>query len=451
MTEFKTPNSKLPTSNSQLQAPNFQLPASDFELRSEEVQDILTKVPNWMIRWGTFLIFGIILLLLFTSWFIKYPDVVTSEIIITTNTPPEKLVAKVNGKIQAILIEDKQHVKGNTPLAVIENAANYKDVFLLKQTIENINLDKSEFPFEKFATAQLGEIESSFAIFQKEYIANHLNQKLKPYSVETNAQGYEKTQLGERLELLMAQKSITQSELELEKKDLNRQETLFKKGVISAQEMEKKRLQFLQVEKNYKSLLSSISQTKSSINDLKRNKETTQINENKETTNLETNVLQSFYKLKKAIKDWELNYVFMSSDAGIVSFLQIWSVNQNITAGENMFAIIPTQQNGFIGKLKAVAQNSGKIKENQRVNIRLANYPDKEFGILNGKVKRISLTPDKDGNLLIDIALPNGLETSYKKKILFQQEMRGSAAIITEDLRLIERIFYQFRSMYQVE
>jgi hypothetical protein len=43
------------------------------------------------------------------------------------------------------------------------------------------------------------------------------------------------------------------------------------------------------------------------------------------------------------------------------------------------------------------------------------------------------------------------LETSYKKKILFQQEMRGSAAIITEDLRLIERIFYQFRSMYQVE
>jgi len=93
MTEFKTSNAKLPVSNS-------QLPAPDFELRSEEVQDILTKVPNWMIRWGTFLIFGIILLLLFTSWFIRYPDVVTSEIIITTNTPPEKLVAKVNGKFK---------------------------------------------------------------------------------------------------------------------------------------------------------------------------------------------------------------------------------------------------------------------------------------------------------------------------------------------------------------
>ncbi len=404
-----------------------------------------------MIRWGTILIFGIILLLLFTSWFIRYPDIVSSEIIITTNTPPEKLVAKVNGKIQAILIEDKQQVKANTPLAIIENAANYKDVFLLKATIENINLDKSEFPFEKFKKAQLGEIEASFAMFQKQYIADNLNKKLKPFNVDTNAQGYEKTQLAERLDLLIAQKSINENELQIHKIDLNRQETLFKKGVISAQEIEKQRLSYLQAEKSYKNLLSSISQTKSAINDLKRNNQTTQINENKENTNLETNVLQAFYQLKKAIKDWELNYVFLSSDEGIVTFLQIWSVNQNITAGENMFAIIPTHQNGFIGKLKAAALNSGKIKENQRVNIRLANYPDKEFGIVKGKVKRISLTPDKDGNLLMDIALPKGLETSYKKKIQFQQEMRGSADIITEDLRLIERIFYQFRSMYNQE
>lgn len=424
---------------------------TNFQLRSEEVQDILTKVPNWMIRWGTVLIFGIILLLLFTSWFIRYPDVVRSEIIITTNTPPEKLVAKVNGKIQAILIHDKEQVKANTPLAVIENSANYNDVFLLKSTVESINLEKSEFPFEKFATAQLGEIEASYAVFQKEYIANRLLKDLKPYNVDTKAQGYEKTQLAERLNLLIEQKSITEKELQLQKTDLNRQESLFKKGVISAQEIEKQRLSFLQSEKNYKNLLSAISQIKSSINDLKRNHQTTQINENKENTNLETNVLQSFYKLKKAIKDWELNYVFRASDEGIVTFLQIWSVNQNISAGENMFAIIPTHQNGFIGKLKAAALNSGKIKENQRVNIRLTNYPDREFGIVKGKVKRISLTPDKDGNLLMDIALPNGLETSYKKKIQFQQEMRGSADIITEDLRLLERIFYQFRSMYQVE
>ena len=104
-----------------------------FELRSEEVQDILTRVPHWMIRWGTVLIFAIICMLFFVSWFLKYPDVVSTEISITTSIPPEKLVGKTTGRIEAILVKDKEKVAKNTPLAIIENAANYKDVFILKK------------------------------------------------------------------------------------------------------------------------------------------------------------------------------------------------------------------------------------------------------------------------------------------------------------------------------
>ncbi|MNY58537.1 hypothetical protein D3C86_1948840 [compost metagenome] len=85
----------------------------------------------------------------------------------------------------------------------------------------------------------------------------------------------------------------------------------------------------------------------------------------------------------------------------------------------------------------------------QRVNIRLANFPDREFGVLKGEIKNISLVPDKEGNLLIDVALPNGLKTSYNKQIAFQQEMKGNAEIVTEDLRLIERILYQFKSIFE--
>jgi len=79
----------------------------------------------------------------------------------------------------------------------------------------------------------------------------------------------------------------------------------------------------------------------------------------------------------------------------------------------------------------------------------LANYPDREFGIITGNIKAISLTPDKECNLLIDVSLPNGLATSYKKQILFQQEMAGTSDIVTEDLRLIERLLYQFRDIFR--
>lgn len=421
----------------------------EIELRSEEVQEILTRVPHWMIRWGSVMVLLILLSLFFISWLIKYPDVITTQIVITTNIPPEKLVAKGPGKIEAILVADNATILKNTPLAVIENSANYKDVFLLKSIVDTINSEINKFPFEKLKSAQLGEIESFFAVFQKESIANDLNAKLQPYHVEGTAQSYEAIQLKERLSLLESQKSNNQSELVLQKSDLDRYDVLFKKGIIAAQELEKHKLTFLQVERNYKSLLSTISQLKSFLNELNKNSKTTQINESKENVNLERNIIQAFYGLKKAIKDWELNYILRSSIDGKVSFLQLWAENQTVNAGDNVFAVIPTNDNGYIGKVKAPAQNSGKIKVGQTVNIRLANYPDREFGIINGIIKAISLTPDKDGNLLINVSLPKGLETSYKKQIVFQQEMSGTADIITEDLRLIERLLYQFRAVFK--
>lgn len=421
----------------------------DFELRSEEVQEILTRVPHWMIRWGSLVILFILLSLFAVAYMIKYPDIVSTQIIITTHTPPQKVVARVSGKIESILVQDKMRVQKNTPLAVIENSASYKDVFLLKSILDTLNLKSIQFPFEKLKLAQLGEVENAFAAFQKESLAQDLNLNLKPYQVEGNAQTYESIQLKERLGLLLSQKVINQSELQLQKSDLDRYEILYKKGIIATQEIEKQRLLYLQSQKTYKTVLSTISQIKSSLNELNKNSKTTQINHQKENSTLERNQMQAFYQLKKSIKDWELNFVLTAAIEGKISFLQLWAENQTVTAGENVFSIIPTDQKGYVGKAKAPAQNSGKIKIGQDVIIRLTNFPEREFGILKGKVTAISLTPDKEGNLLIDISLPQGLQTSYHKKIAFRQEMNGTADIITNDLRLTERILYQFRGIFK--
>ena len=112
-----------------------------------------------------------------------------------------------------------------------------------------------------------------------------------------------------------------------------------------------------------------------------------------------------------------------------------------------MFTIIPNENTSYIAKLKTPAQNSGKIKIGQSVNIKLENYPDTEFGVLNGRIKNMSLIPDKEGFYIIDVLLPKKMMTSYNKEIDFKQEMRGTAEIITEDLRLIERFFYQFKEL----
>ena len=152
-------------------------------------------------------------------------------------------------------------------------------------------------------------------------------------------------------------------------------------------------------------------------------------------------------ELKKAIKDWEYQYVLKSNINGKVSYLNYWNTNQTVNQGDLVFTIIPSENSAFVAKLQAPAQNSGKIKIGQTVNIKLENYPDTEFGVLNGIVSSISLIPNNEGLYLIDVELPQKLITSYNKEIDFKQEMRGTAEIITEDLRLIERFFYQFRDV----
>ena len=201
----------------------------DINLRSEEVQDILTKVPHWMIRWGNMLFLGIILLLLFITWFVKYPDIIVSEAIITTQIPPEKEYAKTTGKLDAILVSDNGEVKVNQPLAIIENTANYKDVFKLKSVIDTIKINNQSFsfPMDSLPILFLGDIESQYALFENSYIQYQLNRELQPFSNEAVANRYSISELNRRLQSLQSQKEINETEMNYQQKDLQRNTIAF--------------------------------------------------------------------------------------------------------------------------------------------------------------------------------------------------------------------------------
>ena len=423
----------------------------DIDLRSEEVQEILTKVPNWLIRWGNTLFLLIIMMLLFISWFVKYPDIIVSEAIITTEISPQKEYARVSGKIDTIFVKDTQNVFDKQPLAIIENTANYNDVFFLKTVIDTIKVHKQffSFPIDKLPILFLGDIDNSFALFENSYIQYILNKELDPFSNEVIANKVTSSELKRQLSNLQSQKLLNKRELEFKQKDLKRSKSLFDKGVISEKEYETKQLEYLQAERSYKNMTASISQLRESISNSKKKSKSTYISSIREEMTLLKSVIQSFNQLKRSIKDWEMQYVLSSKMNGKVSFLNFWNKNQTVNEGGLVFTIIPSKNSSFIAKLKTPSQNLGKVKIGQTVNIKLQNYPDYEFGVLKGAVNKISETSNKDGFYTIDISLPKKLITSYNKEIEFKQEMRGTAEIITEDLRLIQRFFYQLNKIIQ--
>jgi len=420
----------------------------NMELRSEEVQEVLARTPNWMIRWGNALFLSLIFLIVSLLWFIKYPDIILSEAILTTQIPPQKEYARTSGKIDTILVTDKQIVYKNQPLAVLESASLFSDIMFLKSIVDTIKPNKRvfDFPIENLPILFLGDIESDFVLFENNYIQYQLNKQLEPYLNEDVSNRFTVNELNRRLTNIKSQKSLTESELVLKKRDLERNRVLFEKGVISAIEYEKKQIEYLQAERNFQNIIVSISQVREAISNANKSKRVSDINHTKDDMVLLKSVFQSFNQLKRSIREWELQYLLKADIDGKVSFLNFWEENQTVNQGDLVFTIIPNNNSNFIARLRTPTQNSGKLKVGQKVKIKLENYPEEEFGSLPGAITSISAIPDEEGFYLVDVGISEKLLTSYNIELEFKQEMRGTAEIITEDLRLIERFFYQLRT-----
>jgi HlyD family secretion protein len=117
-----------------------------------------------------------------------------------------------------------------------------------------------------------------------------------------------------------------------------------------------------------------------------------------------------------------------------------------VKSGEQVITITPSDAGKIIGKLQLPMYGSGRVKKGQKVFIKFANYPHTHFGIIKGIVRQISLVPEQDYYFL-EVSLPNGLKTNYNKELKFTYGMKGTAEIITEDLRLIEKLYEPLKSI----
>lgn len=424
-------------------------PIENMKLRSEDVQAILTKVPHWMIRWGSSIFVSIIILLLILSWFISYPDIVNAEAMLTTETPPQKIYAQSSGKLEALLVKDNDTVAEGQLLGVIENTANYKDIYTLKAILDTIHFENNNvhFPIDELPIFFLGDVEDAYTTFENQYILYHLNKKLHPYSYEVIANETSLSESRSQLQNLQEQQKLKQLELILKKNELSRKKALYEKGVISSQEYDNDQLEYYRVEREMQTFTNTISQTKTSISNGRKTSIGTKINKEKEEMLMYKNVIQAYNNLQKSIRSWELQYALTSDIIGKVTLMKYWKANQNITQNDLVFTIIPTENIPYIAKLSTPPQNAGKIRVGQKINIKLFNYPDVEYGVLEGTILKISQVPDQEGNYLIDASVHKDLMTSYNKKLIFTQEMPGEASIITEDLKLLDRFFYNFKEI----
>ncbi len=418
------------------------------ELRSEEFQDVLGTVPHWILRWGITVLAIIIVILLIGSAIFKYPDIISSSITLTGSTPPSAIVAKASGKLKELNIEDNQTVIESQYLAVIENPAETKDVLLLKGYLDKINLDADTMIPLLPKNLQLGTLQSNYSIFYLTQFEYSEYKRLKYYSTKAGIINERIDQYETQLANQIRQRKIIEEQLSLTKNKYQRDSLLNKKGVLSNEEFENTKNQYLQGVLSYENITSSVDNSKIQIGQMKENLFETNYQDIDKENTLTSKLRTLITQLQSEIQTWELNYVLSSPIKGKITFTNYWATNQNITAGEEIFNVIPTDEVKLLGKASLPTTRSGKVEIGQKVNIRFENFPDNEYGIVKGIVKNISLVPTKGketAGYTVEIELPNGLKTTYNKELPYLPQMTGQADIITKDISALERFIMPIR------
>ncbi|MBP1617176.1 MAG: hlyD 2 [Bacteroidetes bacterium] len=420
----------------------------EIELYSEEVQEVFGNVPPWILRWGITFLGLIVAVLIAGSYLFKYPDMISAELVLTTSIPPAGIVAKTSGKIAELRVGDQQIVRTGDCLAVIENPASYEDVLSLEKEINSVgeSINKLKTYYLKQENLRLGIIQSSFSSFlinlenyNKFIELDYYPRKMGSVRqlIEANRNHYRNAQ---------KRSEIVQQQVELEKKIYDREDYLKKQNLISDEENDKAKGQFLQSQMSRQNMQSELDNQQMQIMQLEGNladlEQQYLEKKNSILSELNTNLTQ----LQNEIRSWKMTYVLSSPLDGQVTFTNYWSVNQNVTAGLVVFSVIPKIPSQLIAKAQLPAARSGKVKVGQSVNVHFTNFPDNEFGMVRGVVNRISLLPT-DGKYVVEVKFPNGLVTTYNKKLPLAHEMAANAEIITNDLRLMDQFFLPMKRM----
>lgn len=420
------------------------------ELRSEDFHEVLQSMPPWILRWGITVLAVIIVLLLIGCAIFKYPDRVSASITLTAEAPPAVIVAKTSGKLRELYVRDNQSVKENEYLAVIDNPAKTEDVLLVKNYLSTVDLENGIIDPLPPRNLMLGNLQSLFSSLYTSLLEYNLYKELEYYPVKVDILKKRLGQYEAQYQNSLRQQKIIEGQVAIAEKQLQRDSLLNRKGVISNEDLERTTNQYLQVSLSHENIRASLENLQIQISQMRESLFDINFQDADRENSLQTQIKTIINQLQNEIQAWEMNYILASPIEGKITFTKYWIINQNVVVGDMVFTIIPSDDVKLIGKASLPIARSGKVKTGQRVNIRFENFPDQEYGIIEGSVKNISMVPVKENELLtytVEVELPHALTTTYKKELPYLPEMRGQADIITDDITLLERFIMPIKKV----
>ncbi len=428
------------------------------EQRSEEVNHIVEHMPT---RFGWYVIGIIVLLVVFMlifGWLIRYPEILQGQISISAHQADIKINSNVTGKLELFGFRNGDNVKFGDFIGMIKNGAELQDIEKLDSLLDCTNISQVTFNKHRKLLPEnlvMGELNSKYFAF--------LNALYQYLDYQTEQPYRKQREIGKVLltthkqlesQILRDYRNLKQK-AETTRSITKRDSFLLVNKIISKADYEKSLLALFSSEQEFEAVNKEIINNKYQINEATSKLKQIDIEKMEKERDLQISLFNSYNDLKLGIKEWERKYLFVVPIDGKLDFMNFLKSEDFIQAGQDLFTIVPKEKE-TIGQMFLPEQGAGKVKEGMDVIVKLNNYPYIEFGSIKGTVKSISLVTNqqvlpvssgsgtsqmKVNTYLVQVSFPFGLKTNYGSELMFRFEAKGTAEIITNDRRLLQRLF----------
>lgn len=412
-----------------------------------EIDDIISHKPPHIVRWGTLYFFMLLLVMCVISWYIKYPEKVIAKAKLNSINAPQQVIARTEGKLMKLAVKENMKVDKWQVIGYMESIANPQSVLTITQSTDSIihfiTESRSDEVIRFFPgyenerpTDDLGELQTAYQVFIQSFITyrDYLHDGF--YLQKKRMLRSDLQHIKEMYEVLIEQKKLMIEDVALSEETFDVNKSLSEQKVISLLDYRNEKSKLLVKQLTLPQINASII-----TNEKEKSEKLKEIAELENQIVIQKNTfLQSLQTIRSQIHQWQYKYELKAPVAGILSFTGFLQENQEIKAGQILFYIQPINTTYFVEAL--IPQfNFGKVEKGQNVLLRFQAYPFEQYGSVSGKIDFIKPTPT-DSGYLARVELPEGLLTNYGKHLQYREGLTAEANIITEDMRLPQRIFY---------
>ncbi|MGO3654983.1 MAG: HlyD family secretion protein, partial [Sphingobacterium sp.] len=358
----------------------------DGDIHSEDLQEIISKPPSWLLKRGISFVLLTVLIIFGLSALIRYPEILTNSMRITTDNAPKVVTNKIEGKLVKIVVNEGEEVEIGQILGYMESTADHDQVLKLLELLTSIRIE-GNIDSEKLreltspTNIQLGELQAAYQNFYEAFLS-YVSVKEGGISLKRrNILEQEMDNIRQQRRRAEEAHQLQTTAVELAKQEFDKYKILAARNVISPMELQKQEALLL-------TKLQGLPQSESIILNnqaasLARSKELAELDNQIEEVKMK--FIQSMNSLISETEIWKQQYILTSSSRGRVIYGSVLQEGQHLTQTTEVFYVY-SQNSSYFGEMYLPQRDFGKIQIDQEVLIKLRSYPYEEYGFLRGKI-----------------------------------------------------------------